>query len=492
MSAETSQAPSRERQEQFVAAGWQLDQNGRPLHPWINEPGMELSEETPLWQWGENAAADAIVFNTDAPEVLLIKRPDGSWANAGGFVDASDSDKAHAAAREAYEEEGLRLYPAEALPVFEGIVHDKRASKYSWITTAAFLWRTSLQLDKLEAGDDAQGIKLLNLADVQEQSLSGSHNMLIEQAVQKYGTLLEKLHYYQSVRINSPTAGGHMAYDRYISELPTGELAFIKQYSPHKYTDRERANRSMLYLQKEAYIYQYLRLNGFDALPASTGYHDGMLAMAALTEGDDWNWRHPQDALSQKQYIADTINALRTLSDVPIPEGDAIKPSFISFDEEGWGTYDDDNKKAIVAKLNNYACVVTNDNLSDSAYKLAANLDNLYANYKLTDYDQSMVMCHHDVRESNLAWHPQQGTKIIDWSWAGAGLKNSDTTTFLIDLHKRGVDVSAYMSNFNKDHALMMIGFWLTHSTWPEGDTDVRFQQVHSAVAAYELLKATA
>lgn len=487
---ETLHNPTPERTRQLAEQGFTIDGSGRPLHPWIAERELKLPEQSPLWQWGPNAAADAIVFNTDAPEVLLIKRMDGTWANAGGFIDPTDISKAHAAAREAFEEEGLSLDPTEALPVYEGIVHDSRSSKYSWTTTAAFLWRTSLQLDTLAASDDAQDIRLADLTQVSQEQLSGSHQFLIKQAVEKYGSLLEKLMYFKNrTGDGASVSDGHMAYDKRIVSLPTKELAFVKQYSPAKFTDSDRSARSLLYLQKEANIYKALQGANYNHVPEQTGYYNGTLVMEALLKDTGWGWQHPQQRTKRRQYIEATLHALENLSQVPVPvDTSDVKPSIVSFAEEGWDTYDSDSKQKIVNKLYDYSCTVKNPNLSDAAYRLADQLDNLYARFRGTSYDQLMVMCHHDFRESNFAWHPEQGVKIIDWSWAGPGLKDSDATTLLVDLHKRGANITPYMEHFNKDHALMMIGFWLMHGIWPDGETDVRFQQIHSAVAAYDLL----
>ncbi len=488
---ETLHLPTKERTAEFNAQGLQTDELGRPIHPWIAARGKEFPEQSELWQWGPNAAADAIVFNQDKPQVLLIQRRDGTWASAGGFIDATDKSPAHAAAREAWEEERIRLDPAEALPVYEGIVADTRSGKYSWTTSAAFLWRTSIKLDTLSAGDDAQGIRLANLAKVSQEELSGSHQFMIQQAIERYGTLLEKTLYFAN-RIGDGTqvADGHMSYNKRINFLPTHDAVFIKKFAPAEFTDKDRAARSLLYLQKEADTYKLLKNNEYPYTPEQAGYYDGLLVMEALLGERDWTWRHPKSSESKNQYIADTFEALGTLSEIALPQATSeIKSSFVSFAGEGWDMYDYDSKQKIIDKLHTYACEVQNDELSNAAYKLSDNLDDLRAAFCTTDYDQPMVMCHHDFRESNFAWHPQHGVKIIDWSWAGPGLKNSDATTFLIDLHKRGVNVAPHMERFNKDHALMMIGFWLMHSTWPPcGNTDVRFQQMHSAVAAYSLL----
>lgn len=486
---ETLHPPTPERIAHFDQAGYDTTSDGRPLHPWIAERDMQLGEDTTLWQWGQNAAADAIVFNRDRPEVMLIQRQDGSWANAGGFIDAADTTSANAAAREAYEEAGIILNPAAALPVYEGIVNDSRASRYSWVTSAAFLWRTSLTLDALTAGDDAQGIRLMDLADVRTQQLSGSHNQLIEMAVNQYGTLQEKLQYYQPESQPATATGGHMGYCRTVTTLPTGEQIFTKQYAPWLYSDQNRADRSLLYLQKEAATYQALRGAGYEHIPI-TDYANDTLAIAALTPEAGWHWRTPQSHRATAAYISNTLAALTELQAVPCPlDTSGITPSHVSFFEEGWGDYSADNKDRVVQKLFDYAVTVNSPDLADAAYRLSDQLDALYHAAATAPPAAAEYFCHHDFRESNFAWHPTRGVNIIDWSWAGPGVKNADATTFLIDLHKRGVDVSSYMQNFNKNHALTMIGFWLQHSIWPASDDpDVRFQQVHSAVAAYDLL----
>jgi len=101
-------------------------------------------------------------------------------------------------------------------------------------------------------------------------------------------------------------------------------------------------------------------------------------------------------------------------------------------------------------------------------------------------------LSHHDARQANIAWHPDHGAKLVDWSWADIGPKNSDATNFLIDLTKSGHDVEKYLKTyFNEDHAMVLMGFWLSHSLWPShgNQSQVRFHQFTSAVASYQLLK---
>jgi thiamine kinase-like enzyme len=100
------------------------------------------------------------------------------------------------------------------------------------------------------------------------------------------------------------------------------------------------------------------------------------------------------------------------------------------------------------------------------------------------------VFSHHDARQANIAWHPEHGVRVVDWSWAGYGLERADTTTFLIDLHKSGVDISSYMNNYsNSTHTLLQAGFLLGHSLWPASPSSktVRAHQLISAASAFDI-----
>ena len=78
---------------------------------------------------------------------------------------------------------------------------------------------------------------------------------------------------------------------------------------------------------------------------------------------------------------------------------------------------------------------------------------------------------------------------MIDWSWAGHGLPGSDSTSLLIDLNKKGHDITAYRSFINPDHCLTLLGFWLNRSIQPsQGAEGLREEQFLSAISAFELL----
>jgi thiamine kinase-like enzyme len=103
---------------------------------------------------------------------------------------------------------------------------------------------------------------------------------------------------------------------------------------------------------------------------------------------------------------------------------------------------------------------------------------------------ESKVLNHHDARQANIAWHPEKGTAIVDWSWADIGLPYGDTTMFLLDLHKSGHKIDSYMQYFNPTYAKMILGYWLHRSQTKhtEGNQAVRMQQFLSAIKASEII----
>lgn len=100
------------------------------------------------------------------------------------------------------------------------------------------------------------------------------------------------------------------------------------------------------------------------------------------------------------------------------------------------------------------------------------------------------VLNHHDARQANIAWHPEHGVRIVDWSWAEAGLVSGDSTMFLLDLTKAGHDITPYMSQFNPIYAKLVLGYWLQRSQTqhPEGHDVVRMHKFISALKAARLL----
>ena len=477
--------PTHEEQEGFLALGLTTDDNGRPLHPWRCDIPDLPSTKGDLWKWGPNYTVDPIVLSqdNDGPVILLIQRGDcGQWALPGGFVDSGENPL-EAARRELREETSLEIMDSESTAhiCYQGPVHDRRSTMYAWPETTSILMH--VPTTPVAAGDDAMTAQWVPLKDVRLlPGLYGSHGTLIDMAIRDSGTFHEQLEYFSNqVEFSQPT-GGHMGYTRHIASLPTGRRVFIKRHDADKFTDETRAQHSKRYLHKEHHVYQQLS----DTSPHTPDHieltNDSTLLLEAYDPRDGWQWKAPIDIDERRHYIEDIISALRSIELTTYETFPDVKPSYHTIVDEGWGTYPA-NRERILDKLA--------ESSVSGADGLAEDLDALYEQATSLQMPELTHFAHYDIRQSNLTWHPKHGVRIVDWSWADHAPRGMDVTSFLIDLSKADHTIDAYLDEFNPDHALILIGFWLGHSTWPTPTSNqtVREHQIGSAVAAHQLLK---
>ena len=439
--------------------------------------------ERKLWFDGPNYTADGIVIHPESANILLVRRKSGEWALPGGFIDPGEVSLV-SAIREVKEETGIAIEGGAPL-VFRGIVDDPRNSETAWIETAAHLFvveRMDEPHPDKEEVDDAEWVPLNELPE-----LYASHASILERA-------FDHLAGEQLMRaFSQPDAAtridaGHMEYNKSICEKD-GVAVFAKQHEFEKFIDSERANRSYHYLEKEAFTMAHLRQHGFTHVPDRSVLYGDTLAMDALRIDDGWKWRANSDTIDA--YITDSLEALRALAVVPVPaDSFTIDPSYESFASEGWRAFTDETRAQLEQRFIQFSPRLTQASQL-TAQEMLTDLNDLQHIARMPRTRKPLVFCHHDLRQSNLAWHPDHGSKLVDWSWAGLGESGSDQTSLLIDLHKSGHDVATYYEHVNAEHCLTLLGFWLAHSTWPiyRGDDSIRFQQFVSALSAYDLLQ---
>lgn len=439
---------------------------------------MPISINRKLWYNGPNYTADSVIISPIAQKILLIKRSSGEWALPGGFINSKE-DSFTAAIRETKEETGTIISDSPIL-IYKGLVNDPRNSQTSWIETSAYLFIVN-ELSEVSGRDDAIDAAWLPLNNLPK--LYASHDEIVARAIDYLScrSLVKIAEFSENDRnIN----GGHMQYDKIIA-TKNGHSVFIKQTST-KYGDVKR-NRLRQYLRKEAFIISYLRCHGYSGIPSrSILRDDDTFIMETMTPNEGWLWRAKSETLDA--YIKSAKEKFDELENIPLPPDTFdIESSRDSFIKEGWGSLDEQK----IAKLRELSLGFL-DRLTphsqNIAKKLLADLPTLLnAGGRHSDI-KKLVFCHHDIRQSNMAWHPKRGTKLIDWSWSGPGKSGSDITSLLIDLHKSGHNISNYYKEINLDHCLTLMGFWLNHATWPyRGDDTLRFQQFLSALSAYEI-----
>lgn len=439
---------------------------------------MPISINRKLWYDGPNYTADSVIINPIAQKILLIKRSSCEWALPGGFINPKE-DSFTAAIRETREETGTIISDNPIL-IYKGLVNDPRNSQTSWIETSAYLFIVN-ELSEVSGRDDAIDAAWLPLNNLPK--LYASHDEIVARAIDYLScrSLIKIAEFSENYRnIN----GGHMQYDKIIA-TKNDHSVFIKQTST-SYDDIKR-NRLRQYLRKEAFMTSYLRCHGYSGIPSrSILRDDDTFIMETMTPDEGWLWRAKNETLDI--YIKSAKEKFDELENILVPPDTFdIESSRDSFIKEGWVSLDEQK----IAKLRELSLGFL-DRLTPHSQnitkKLLADLPALLnAGGRHSDI-KKLVFCHHDIRQSNMAWHPKRGTKLIDWSWSGPGEPGSDITSLLIDLHKSGHNISNYYKEINLDHCLTLMGFWLNHATWPYHDDDtLRFQQFLSALSAYEI-----
>lgn len=491
--------PTAEEAVGFIAAGYSTDAIGRPLHPWAKEL---LSDERGVitgkgayWNWGPNFTADPIVITTEArPRILLIERSDtGLLALPGGFVDANE-EPGTAALREAHEETGIELTTQGQL-VYQGPVADLRTTLNAWAETSAYLFTVG-EPAIVKGNDDARSADWYFIDELPE-TLFGSHARLVQLALERHALPKQRaietlLAVPESDRTTYPIDAGHMAYHHYVTS-DGSDSAFVKRHDASQFTDPFREMHSRAYLKKEHAHYKHLASQGFTAIPERVALiDDSLLAMDHLSEADGWVWKAPDDQLDE--YITSTLAALNALQTTTPLESPAhhqeVAPTYETFWREGWDAIDDESEQKIIDKIISLSRHWS-DEQKQAVKELIENLPTLRKVAAGLDRNPPLFPAHNDARQSNIAWHPQLGTKLVDWSWADNAPSGADVTMFLIDLKKSGKSIDSYESMVNKEFALTLLGFWLGHSIWEtkDGSSKVREHQIASASTAFQVIQ---
>lgn len=301
---------------------------------------------------------------------------------------------------------------------------------------------------------------------------------------------LEQFIYSEQQPRITPVVGGHMSYERLLIDSDEHELLFAKLHDASRFTDPIRERHSREYLAKEQAIFSHLRTQNFAHVPShSRLIGDHTLVMEGLSPEDDWHWRAPAEG--SEHYVADILVALDELEHAtpPVDFLNSHAPAHEALIEEGWQSLDA-HRLHLVGLALQRAQPNMHPRMQPVVQELACQLPRLRDTQLALDAPSSF--CHHDLRQANVAWHPDHGVRIVDWSWADTGLAKADQTSFLIDLHKSGHTVTHHLTTyFNPDHAHLLLGFLLARSITPtrSSESEVRFHQAVSAVSAFDMLQ---
>jgi len=96
---------------------------------------------------------------------------------------------------------------------------------------------------------------------------------------------------------------------------------------------------------------------------------------------------------------------------------------------------------------------------------------------------------HCDVRSDNIAYNEITGeVKFVDWNWVSYAPSKFGATEFLIDMARRGVDVSLWFGDMDSTFLAATVGHYMIRSLkkpLTQGNTLREMQAESAAVANY-------
>lgn len=290
--------------------------------------------------------------------------------------------------------------------------------------------------------------------------------------------------------VSHEVSGGHMAYHRTVYTNDS-EHIFIKKCKDIPGMSDQQKKHALSYLEKEFSIINQLSTQ--DYIPEFAELRNNALIMPAYLPSHGWHWQIPQDTDARLNYIQHILKVLSEKENLQIDYTHAdIEDTVQTLQLNGWEKLT--QQPDLLAAIQN-AYQKFKDKLQPDSQILATslldNITKLAAEYRPIKDTQLTAFSHHDARINNIAWQTNGQLRIVDWSWAGMGLPLSDSTMFLIDLAKNGVDISDYVDGYFSDkHAFILTGYWLARSLEPSShNPEVRLHQFASAISAYSLLK---
>jgi hypothetical protein len=257
------------------------------------------------------------------------------------------------------------------------------------------------------------------------------------------------------------------------------------------------------WLKKDYDVVTELAKQGLDVVPDWAELHlDGqLLLLPSYKKEDGWHWSLPEDESMRTSYVQAVVDATKQLEAVELPQELTEKLSLQPFFRDEIAQYEGiaplfSNEELRNKLIEKYR--VLEEKGSHLAVMNAEMVATLLDDTKLADLQERTArladlpndsLNHCDVRSDNLAYNENTGeVKLVDWNWTSYAPKKFGATEFLIDMARRGVDVSPWYDDMSVDLLAATVGYYMIRSLKPPltpGSTLRDMQAETAAVANY-------
>lgn len=257
------------------------------------------------------------------------------------------------------------------------------------------------------------------------------------------------------------------------------------------------------WLKKDYDVVTELAKRGLDVAPDWAELHlDGhLLLLPSYKKEDGWYWSLPEDTSMRASYIQAVIDTTKKLEAIELPRELTDKLSLQPFLRDEIARYDGisplfsdetlrtqlvEKYKTLEEKGGHLA--IMNAEMVATLLDDARLIDLQQRTAQLADLPNDSFN-HCDVRSDNLAYNEGTGeVKFVDWNWASYAPKKFGATEFLLDMARRGVDVSPWYGDMSVDILAASVGYFMIRSLKPpltSGSTLREMQAETAAVANY-------
>ena len=220
---------------------------------------------------------------------------------------------------------------------------------------------------------------------------------------------------------------------------------------------------------------------------------------------DGWSWSLPSTANEQHKYIQAVVNATKKLETVKLDQNVIDSLNLRPYFRDKFAL--DDGLNLIIQNdeirnqlKDRYTAMLRDESLiklRPAIRNMQVLLQDKKALKDLSVRAASLAnqpndcFGHCDVRSDNIAYNSSTGqVKFVDWNWASFVTAGFGPTEFLIDMSRRGVDVTPWLDELNLEMLAATVGFYAKRclkDPLSAGNT-LRDFQAQSAAVALNLL----
>ncbi len=293
-----------------------------------------------------------------------------------------------------------------------------------------------------------------------------------------------------------PVNGGYSRNRRAIIDID-GRSVFAKEVDIDVLPDDGATEIG--WLKKDYDVVTELAKRGLGIAPDwAELYLDGQLLLLPSYKKDDgWHWSPPEDGSMRTDYIQAVVDATKRLEAVELPQELTEKLSLQPFFRDEIAQYE-----GISPLLSNEALrtqlIARYEAMEEKGDHLAAMNTEMIATLlddaRLNDLQKRTLalaelpndsLNHCDVRSDNLAYNEKtRAVKFVDWNWASYAPKKFGATEFLLDMARRGVDVSPWRDDMSVELLAATVGYYMIRSLKPPITTGSSLREMQAETAA--------